>query len=49
MQKMINFDDVPKENIKEHNLNMPRIPDDPYRILIMGGSGSGKQVHYLIE
>ena len=39
---MINFDDVVKENIKEHNLNWPQIPDHPYRILIIRGSGSGK-------
>ena len=40
---MINFDDVTKENIKEHNPNWLQIPDNPYRILIMGGSGSGKR------
>ena len=39
---MINFDDVTKENIKEHNPNWPQVPDHPYRILIIGGSGSGK-------
>ena len=39
---MINFDDVTKENIKEHNPNQPRIPDPLYKILIIGGSGSGK-------
>ena len=41
---MINFDDVTKENIKEHNPNWSQIPDPdhPYRILIFGGSGSGK-------
>ena len=39
---MINFDDVTKENIKEHNPNWSQIPDHPYRILICGGSGSGK-------
>ena len=39
---MINFDDVTKENIKEHNLNGPEIRDHTYRILIIGGSGSGK-------
>ena len=39
---MINFVDVTKENIKEHNLNWPKIIDHPYRILIIGGSGSGK-------
>ena len=26
----------------EHNLNWPYIPDHPYRILIIGASGSGK-------
>ena len=25
-----------------HNLNWPCIPDHPYRILIVGASGSGK-------
>ena len=39
---MINFDDVVKENIKEHNPNWPQIPNHPYRILIIGSSGSGK-------
>ena len=39
---MINFDDVTKENIKDHNTNWPQIPDYPYKILIFGGSGSGK-------
>ena len=39
---MINFDDVTKKNIKEHNPNWPQIPDCPYKILIIGGSGSGK-------
>ena len=37
---MINFDDVTKENIKEKNSNWPQISDHPYRILIIGGSGS---------
>ena len=27
---------------KEHNLNWPYIPDHPYRILIIGSSGTGK-------
>ena len=39
---MINFDDVVKENIKVHNPNWPEVPDHSYRILIIGGSGSGK-------
>ena len=37
---MINFHDVTKENIKEHNTNWPKIPDHLLRILIIGGSGS---------
>ena len=39
---MINFDDYTNENIIEHNSKSPYIPDHPYRILIVGGSGSGK-------
>ena len=37
---MINFDDVIKENMKEHYSNWPQIPDRSYRTLIVGGSGS---------
>ena len=33
---------VVNQNIKEHNPNWPQIPDHPYRILIIGGSGPGK-------
>ena len=39
---MINFDVYTNENKIKHNLNWPYIPDHPYRILIVGGSGSGK-------
>ena len=39
---MINFDDYTNENKTKHNLNWPYIPDYPYRILIIGGSRSGK-------
>ena len=39
---MINFDDYANENKTEHNENWPYTPDHPYRILIIGGSGSGK-------
>ena len=42
MQKMINFDDVAKEYIKEHNPDWPPILDHPYRLLVIGGSGPGK-------
>ena len=39
---MINFDDYSNENKTEHNSKWPYIPDHPYRILIIGGYGSGK-------
>ena len=39
---MINFDDYVNENKTEHDKNWPYTPDHPYRILIIGGSGSGK-------
>ena len=39
---MFNLDDITNENNKEHNEKWPHIPDHPYRILIIGGSGSGK-------
>ena len=39
---MINFDDYTNENKIERNSKWPHIPDHPYRILIVGGSGSGK-------
>ena len=39
---MINFNYVTKENVKKHNPNCLHIPDNPYRILITAGSGSGK-------
>ena len=29
IQKMINFDDITKENIKEHNPNQPQFSDHP--------------------
>ena len=39
---MIHFDDYTNENKIEHNSKWPQIPDHPYRILIAGGSASGK-------
>ena len=39
---MINLDSFTNENNKEHNKKWPYIPDHPYRIMIIGGSGSGK-------
>ena len=44
---MINFDDYSNENKAEHNLNWWYIPDHSYRILIIGGSGSGKTNAFL--
>ena len=43
---MINFDEC-NESIIEHNSKWPYIPDHPYRILIVGGSGSGKTIALL--
>ena len=39
---MFNFDYITKEDIKEHNPKWPEMPDHPCKILIIGGSGSGK-------
>ena len=36
-----------KINILEHNPNWPQIPDHPYRILIIGGSGFGETNSFL--
>ena len=41
---MINFDSYVNENKTKQNKNWPYIPDHPYRILIIGGSGSGKTI-----
>ena len=40
--KIINLDSIINDNNKEHNEKCPFIPDHPYRIIIIGGSGSGK-------
>ena len=39
---MINLDSIRNENNKKHNEKRPCIPDHPYRIMVIGGSGSGK-------
>ena len=39
---MINLDNIVNNNNKGHNENWLYIPDHPYRILIIGVSGSGK-------
>ena len=40
---MITFDDVTVENRIEHNPNWQQIYYHPYKILAIGGSGSGKK------
>ena len=39
---MNNFDEYANENKIEHNLKWPYIPNHSYKILKIGGSGSGK-------
>ena len=39
---MFNLDDITHDNSTKHNLKWPHIPDHPYRMLILGGSGTGK-------
>ena len=39
---MINFDDVKNEDRTKHNPKWPWIPNYPYKIIIIGGSGLGK-------
>ena len=39
---MINLDTIVNNKTKRHNENWPYIPDHRYRILIIGGPGSGK-------
>ena len=40
---MINLDSIINENNKKHIEKWPYIPDHPYKILIIGGSGPGKK------
>ena len=42
---MIKSGYITKENLKAHNPNWLQILDHPYKILIAGGFGSGKQMH----
>ena len=39
---MIKLDSIANENNKKHNENDHTYFDHPYRIIIIGGSGSGK-------
>ena len=45
---MISLDNITNEINKENNEKWPYIPDHPYRILKIGGSGSEKQTLCLI-
>ena len=44
---MINYDDVTGENKTKQN--WPYIPEYPFRILIIWGSGQEKRRHYLFN
>ena len=44
---MFNSDYITKKDIKERNPNWPETPDHPYRMLIVGGSGS-EEINALI-
>ena len=48
MDIMIKFGEVTKENTLKRNPCWPQISDHPYRILIVGDSGSKKQMHYSV-
>ena len=39
---MFNFDYITKEDKQEHNPYCPKLPDHPYRILVIEGFRSGK-------
>ena len=45
---MFNLDGITNENNKEHNKKWQFLPDHPFIILIIGGSGSGKTNALLI-
>ena len=44
---MIDFNDIIEESTITCNPEWPFIPDHPHRILIIGGSGSGKANAFL--
>ena len=39
---MFNLDNITNENNEKHKKKCPFIPDHTYRVLIIGGFGSGK-------
>ena len=42
LRKMIYLDNITNDSNNNHSEKWPYIPDHPYRILIISGSGSGK-------
>ena len=42
MASFINFDDIVNEEKIQHNPDWPYTPDTPFRLMIVGSSGSGK-------
>ena len=44
---MINLDSITNKNNKKHNKKWPYVPDHPYRILMIGSSGSRKIITLL--
>ena len=42
IQKKLDLDHIANENNEKHNLKWLYIPEHPCRLLIIGGSGSGK-------
>ena len=45
--KMFSLDDITNKHNEEHNLEGPYVLDHPYRMLIIGGSGSEKTNAFL--
>ena len=45
--KIIDLDDVTSESDEDHNKRWPYIPDNPYRMIIIAGSTSGKTNAFL--
>ena len=46
---MFSLDNITNEENKENNKKWPYIPDHPYKILVIGVSGSGKTIALLID
>ena len=46
---MIKFDDIIREQIKQHNLNYAQVPGHPYKFSIFGGFRSGRTWHMVLK